>query len=210
MSDEEEADVAAMLDLSKKKKKKKKKTTTSKKSEGGSGGATEGVPVDASEQQRLLAELDEAQEVGDPNDRKADYTYEELLERVVDLLQANNPDLVEKKRTRIKPPQMQTISSRKCMWVNFQEICTMMQRDPQHVYQFFMTELGTEGSIDGNQRLIIRKFCFVWEFFCYYSVLIFCYFSQVVATCPSILNPCFVNMCWSMSLAKCAVLPTQI
>lgn len=32
----------------------------------------------------------------------------------------------------------------------------MMQRDPQHVYQFFMTELGTEGSIDGNQRLIIR------------------------------------------------------
>jgi translation initiation factor 2 subunit 2 len=106
-----------------------------------------------------LAELDAAQEVGDVNDRKADYTYEELLERVVDLLQANNPDLVEKKRTRIKPPQMQTISSRKCMWVNFQEICSMMQRDPQHVYQFFMTELGTEGSIDGNQRLIIRKFC---------------------------------------------------
>ena len=43
------------------------------------------------------------------------------------------------------------------MWVNFQEICSMMQRDPQHVYQFFMAELGTEGSIDGNQRLIIRK-----------------------------------------------------
>lgn len=161
MSDnEEEADVAAMLDLSKKKKKKKKKkATTDKKASdgGGGGGATPGVPVDATEQQRLLAEQDEAQEVGDPNDRKADYTYEELLERVVDLLQANNPDLVEKKRTRIKPPQMQTISSRKCMWVNFQEICSMMQRDPQHVYQFFMTELGTEGSIDGNQRLIIRE-----------------------------------------------------
>ncbi|CAB9498318.1 Eukaryotic translation initiation factor 2 subunit 2 [Seminavis robusta] len=159
MSDnEEEADVAAMLDLTKKKKKKKKKkavAATSEKSSGETGGDA-GVPVDASEQQRLLAELDAAQDVGDPNDRRADYTYEELLERVVDLLQANNPDLVEKKRTRIKPPQMQTISSRKCMWVNFQEICSMMQRDPQHVYQFFMTELGTEGSIDGNQRLIIR------------------------------------------------------
>jgi len=159
---EEEADVAAMLDLTKKKKKKKK----TKKAEGGKaqpeGGAGDTdagkVPVDASEQQRLLAELDGAQEVGDPNDRKADYTYEELLERVVELLMVNNPDLVEKKRTRIKPPQMQTISSRKCMWVNFQEICSMMQRDPQHVYQFFMTELGTEGSIDGNQRLIIRKY----------------------------------------------------
>jgi translation initiation factor 2 subunit 2 len=162
MSDnEEEADVAAMLDLTKKKKKKKKATTgTDKKADAIAGDDAKGgaVPVDASEQQRLLAELDAAQEVGDPDDRKADYTYEELLERVVDLLQANNPDLVEKKRTRIKPPQMQTISSRKCMWVNFQEICSMMQRDPQHVYQFFMTELGTEGSIDGNQRLIIRTF----------------------------------------------------
>ena len=31
-----------------------------------------------------------------------------------------------------------------------------MQRNPEHVYQFFMAELGTEGSIDGNQRLVIR------------------------------------------------------
>jgi len=160
-SDEEneEADVAAMLDLTKKKKKKKKKVAGSKDKSSDDAGAeadTGAIPVDASEQQRILAELDAAQEVGDPNDRKAAYSYDELLERVVDLLQANNPDLVDKKRTRIKPPQMQTISSRKCMWVNFQEICSMMQRDPQHVYQFFMTELGTEGSIDGNQRLIIR------------------------------------------------------
>jgi translation initiation factor 2 subunit 2 len=79
-----------------------------------------------------------------------------LLDRVVDLLYANNPDLVEKKRTRIKPPQLQMIGSRKTLWVNFQEICSMMQRDPQHVYSFLMAELGTEGSIDGNERLIIR------------------------------------------------------
>jgi translation initiation factor 2 subunit 2 len=161
VGEEEEADVAAMLDLSKKKKKKKKKKegSSSKQTEGASSGPTTTgtVPFDATEQQRMLEELDGDQEVGGIHDRKAEYTYDELLERVVDLLQANNPDLVEKKRTRIKPPQMQTISSRKCMWVNFQEICSMMQRDPQHVYQFFMTELGTEGSIDGNQRLIIRK-----------------------------------------------------
>ena len=158
-SDEEneEADVAAMLDLSKKKK-KKAVAGGDKPSDDGAAADTVKVPVDMTEQQRMLAEMDLAQEVGDPNDRKADYTYEELLERVVDLLAVNNPDLVEKKRTRIKPPQMQTISSRKCMWVNFQEICSMMQRDPLHVHQFFMTELGTEGSLDGNQRLIIRTY----------------------------------------------------
>jgi len=160
--EEEEADVAAMLDLSKKKKKKKK---TTKKVEGaaaaaaaaaGNDATTAAGAVDVSAQQRLLQEQDAAQERGDEQDRKAEYTYDELLDRVVTLLHSNNPDLVEKKRTRIKPPQLQLISSKKTMWQNFQEICSMMQRDPVHVYQFFMAELGTEGSIDGNQRLIIR------------------------------------------------------
>jgi translation initiation factor 2 subunit 2 len=32
----------------------------------------------------------------------------------------------------------------------------MMRRSPEHVFQFMMAELGTEGSIDGNQRLVIR------------------------------------------------------
>lgn len=31
-----------------------------------------------------------------------------------------------------------------------------MKRNPDHVFQFMMAELGTEGSIDGNKRLVIR------------------------------------------------------
>lgn len=170
--EEEVADVAAMLDLSKKKKKKKKKEKSSTSAAGGgsSGGTTSAATTTTTattvstglsdelvgQQQTRLLELDQAQELDDPDDRQAAYTYQELLERVVSLLQVNNPDLVEKKRTRIKPPQLQLMSSKKTLWVNFQEICSMMQRDPQHVYAFFMAELGTEGSIDGNQRLIIR------------------------------------------------------
>lgn len=157
---DDEDNVQAMLDLSKKKKKKKSKKTGGDEGGGAATGmaptSTGGSDESLSEQQRMLSVEDEAQEFEDPNDRRADYTYDELLERVVELLQANNPDLVDKKRTRIKPPQLQLLSSKKTLWVNFQEICSMMQRDPQHVYQFFMAELGTEGSIDGNQRLIIR------------------------------------------------------
>ena len=37
-----------------------------------------------------------------------------------------------------------------------QEICSMMRRNADHVFQFMMAELGTEGSIDGNKRLVIR------------------------------------------------------
>jgi translation initiation factor 2 subunit 2 len=74
----------------------------------------------------------------------------------VSILQTNNPALVEKKKHNIKPSQLQLMSSKKTLWVNFQEFCMMMQHDsPEHVFQFFMTELGTEGSIDGNQCLII-------------------------------------------------------
>merc|ERR1712070_1106182 len=35
-------------------------------------------------------------------------------------------------------------------------ICSMMQRSPEHVMAFFFAELGTDGNMDGNQRLIIR------------------------------------------------------
>lgn len=165
MADEEdEADVAAMLDLSKKKKKKKKKADTSKESsdnkDGGGSDVDGGGKVTEeilSAQGALLMEQDRAQDaIEDSYDRMADYTYDELLDRVVDLLQLNNPGLVQKTKRNIKPPQLTLLSSKKTLWINFQEICSMMQRSPDHVYQFFMAELGTEGSIDGNQRLIIR------------------------------------------------------
>ena len=32
----------------------------------------------------------------------------------------------------------------------------MMRRNSDHVFQFMMAELGTEGSIDSNKRLVIR------------------------------------------------------
>jgi len=165
MSAEEEAEMAAMLDLSKKKKKKKKskdKEGKSSKSKSSSGeddaAAAEATSeADLSAQKTLIEEDEARQEVTeDPYDRKGNYEYSELLDRVVGILHAHNPDLIEKKRRNMKPPQLTRVGTKKTLWVNFQEICTMMQRPPEHVFQFFMAELGTEGSIDGNQRLVIR------------------------------------------------------
>lgn len=153
MADEEEKELAAMLDLSKKKKKKKKKD----KKDAAGGAAAGDHDARFAEQRRIIAELETAHgEEGDADDRKADYTYEDMLDRVMGILHAQNPDLIEKKRRTMKPPQLTRVGTKKTLWVNFQEICTMMQRSPQHVFQFFMAELGTEGSIDGNQRLVIR------------------------------------------------------
>merc|ERR1711924_490040 len=40
--------------------------------------------------------------------------------------------------------------------VNFMELCKAMHRQPEHVLNFMMGELGTSGSLDGTQRLIVK------------------------------------------------------
>ena len=163
--DDEEADLDDMQDMGKKKKKKDKKKKGSKdkdkseKKSSSSGGKDSGdVAIDFTAQRELLDRDMNAhdKEFPDEHDRKADYTYSDLLDRVVDILTSNNPDLIEKKRRNMKPPQLTRVGTKKTLWVNYQEICSMMQRPPEHVFQFFMAELGTEGSIDGSQRLVIR------------------------------------------------------
>eukprot|EP00591_Stephanopyxis_turris_P000420 CAMPEP_0195525204 /NCGR_PEP_ID=MMETSP0794_2-20130614/25514_1 /TAXON_ID=515487 /ORGANISM="Stephanopyxis turris, Strain CCMP 815" /LENGTH=245 /DNA_ID=CAMNT_0040655605 /DNA_START=79 /DNA_END=816 /DNA_ORIENTATION=+ len=151
---------AAMLDLTKKKKKKKKKGDKKSKPAESTGGEPGSSGINA-ETQRLLQLEDEARQFPDdkpedPYDRQAKYEYEELLDRAMRTLHEHNPDLVEKKRRNMKPPQLTRVGTKKTLWVNFQEICTMMQRNPEHVLQFFMAELGTEGNLDGNQRLVIK------------------------------------------------------
>jgi len=92
----------------------------------------------------------------DEGDGEADYTYEQLLSRIMKKIHKNHPDLVEKRQYVMKPPHLMRIGTNKTMWVNFQDICQMMHRDAEHVFRFFMSELGADGSIDGNHRLIIR------------------------------------------------------
>jgi len=160
----EEEQIADLLDVTKMKKKKKKKKKEKKEGEEGGGEDDEDAgaagPGDMEEQKNQIRLDEEAQTPidvpEDLYDRMADYSYDELLDRVIKILHEHNPDLVEKKRRNMKPPQLTRVGTKKTLWVNFQEICTMMQRNPEHVFQFFMAELGTEGSIDGNQRLVIK------------------------------------------------------
>merc|ERR1711985_37738 len=62
-------------------------------------------------------------------------TYDELLARLYEIIEAKNPSLG---------------------WVNFQEICDMMKRPTDHVIQFVLAEFGTEGSITPDGQLILK------------------------------------------------------
>lgn len=87
-----------------------------------------------------------------------DYTYEELLTRVFDIMRAKNPEMVtgEKKKFVMKPPQVVRIGTKKTSFANFTDICKILHRQPKHLLAFLLAELGTSGSIDGNNQLIIK------------------------------------------------------
>lgn len=86
-----------------------------------------------------------------------DYTYQELLNRVFKILRQNNPELQgEKKRYTIAPPQILREGTKKTVFANIVDISKHMRRQPDHLIQFLFAEMGTTGSIDGTQRLVIK------------------------------------------------------
>lgn len=86
-----------------------------------------------------------------------DYTYEELLDRVFGILKENNPELTgERRRTTLKPPQIAREGTKKTVFINFMETSKSINRNHEHLLAYLMAELGTSGSLDGQQRLIIK------------------------------------------------------
>lgn len=104
----EEDEVAAMFDL----KMKKKKRTTKKKAEGeaggGEGGAGEGGEggVEGASDAAASSSSSSSSAVGVMEVDPPIYTYGQMLNRVVDLLHQNNPEMLEKRKYTMKPPQL--------------------------------------------------------------------------------------------------------
>jgi translation initiation factor 2 subunit 2 len=148
------ADEDLVLDLTKKKKKTKKPKLNP---EDPIDAPNDRVPDDP-----LAAAEAAAFELGKMNliDAKKDwpdYTYEELLGLVFGIMREKNPDLGgDKKKFVMKPPQVARAGSKKTAFTNYAEICKLLKRQPKHVLQFLLAELGTTGSIDGNQCLIVK------------------------------------------------------
>ncbi|XP_052415685.1 eukaryotic translation initiation factor 2 subunit 2-like isoform X2 [Carassius gibelio] len=74
-----------------------------------------------------------------------DYTYDELLNRVFNIMREKNPDMVagEKRKFVMKPPQVVRVGTKKTSFVNFTDICKLLHRQPKHLLAFLLAELGT-------------------------------------------------------------------
>jgi translation initiation factor 2 subunit 2 len=147
--DDQDDDVKAVLeDLKGKKKKKKKKAAPKAAAEGGdekdtADGATHEAKGDS-----------KSDSPWEGTDR--DYTYTELLDRVFKTIRQKNPNAGDRKQIRLPPAVLERVGTRKSSWTNFAKTCSALQRSQDHVMQFFMAELATEGSLDGQSRLVMR------------------------------------------------------
>ncbi|KAF5954555.1 hypothetical protein HYC85_007411 [Camellia sinensis] len=83
--------------------------------------------------------------------------YQLLLGRVFNILRENNPELAgDRRRTVMRPPQVLREGTKKTVFVNFMDLCKTMHRQPEHVMTFLLAEMGTSGSLDGQQRLVVK------------------------------------------------------
>ncbi|KAL0821086.1 hypothetical protein ABMA28_005716 [Loxostege sticticalis] len=137
-------DLVLEIDFSKSKKKKKKKNNVD----------------DLTVEDDIKGEDQENVEDvhGDWIGSDRDYTYDELLERVFDIMREKNPSMVSGKKQKfiMRPPQVVRIGTKKTSFANFTEICKTLHRQPKHLLDFLLAELGTSGSVDGNSQLIIK------------------------------------------------------
>jgi translation initiation factor 2 subunit 2 len=147
------------LDLTMKKKKKKKTKETGEDDE-----------FTAKLKQLEVKDADDAEpadeDTGDmdigtgiwAHDETKSIGYSSLLQRFFHQLSQKNPDhaLSGTKSYKIPPPQCMREGNRKTVFANIADICKRMKRTEEHVTAYLFAELGTNGSVDGSRRLVIK------------------------------------------------------
>lgn len=141
-------------------KKKKKKT---KKVDAGD---FEAKLAEAGVGEQEAEEKDEVEPEGDleagtgiwAHDSTQAIPYSLLVNRFFSLIQSHHPDLLSSgsKSYKIPPPQCLREGNRRTIFANISDICKRMKRSDDHVMQFLFAELGTNGSVDGSRRLVIK------------------------------------------------------
>eukprot|EP01129_Flabellula_baltica_P005286 TRINITY_DN18_c0_g1_i1.p1 TRINITY_DN18_c0_g1~~TRINITY_DN18_c0_g1_i1.p1 ORF type:complete len:238 (-),score=55.54 TRINITY_DN18_c0_g1_i1:88-753(-) len=91
------------------------------------------------------------------NGTEREYKYPELLKRLYDK-RSQFGEAGEFRTTRryIEPPAVGRMGSTKVVWTNFNSNCESIKRQPQHVLDFMLAELGTTGSIAQDNKLVMR------------------------------------------------------
>lgn len=167
--DGNDEDLFAGLKKKKKKSKDKKEEAETGKEEDELAESFEGLKLKKKKKKKTVkADIDEfekqLQEAGIEENAAESVTtsdlipYLQLLDRFYNILREKNPELAggQQQRLKIPPPEVLRDGNKKTVFANVQQIAQVLQRNPSHLIQYLFAELGTSGSIDGEQRLVIK------------------------------------------------------
>ncbi len=85
------------------------------------------------------------------------FTYDQMLNRLYDQLYANRPEMrADVASKRIKPPSLAKIGTKKTCWTNFSDYQVTFNRPIDHMQSFVLSELGTTGSLNEDNQLIMK------------------------------------------------------
>ncbi|KAG5523645.1 hypothetical protein RHGRI_035439 [Rhododendron griersonianum] len=94
----------------------------------------------------------------------------------------------------MRPPQVLREDTKKTIFIYFMDLCktrcSRMHRQPEHVMTFLLAELGISGSLDGQQRLVVKG-RFTPKFF---EGILRRYVSEYVI-CNGCKSACDLNVC---------------
>lgn len=82
--------------------------------------------------------------------------YDTYLDRILQIITECNPEMLNKEKTLlINAPQVAKVGTR-TVWSNFNSICKSLNRPVDHVYAFFVKELGTETSLGQENQFFMK------------------------------------------------------
>ena len=85
-----------------------------------------------------------------------EYTYEFLIDRIAKKLNENQNADLKKNNLKLSVPEITTIGKSKSAWVNFDKFVTAFNRPHEHLLNYVLGELGVQGTIGGENQIIIK------------------------------------------------------
>jgi len=90
------------------------------------------------------------------NDFTRDYSYEELLNRLIENLKKSGIEMENRERLIVRPPQVTKDGTKKTIFLNFKETCQRLNRESEHLLLYISSELGAFASIQNGGGLVLK------------------------------------------------------
>lgn len=116
------------------------------------------LPIHKKKKKRIVSDSENTPRSKDDDDDS--YTYEEMLRRVYAMMPPEKVEMLNADRVdkiRVPAPSVARFGGKRIAIMNFARITTLLHRKPEHVQQYFVSEMSiSSSSIDQNGALILK------------------------------------------------------